>query len=79
MVHKRIQDRHNVDWRNWVSLRLSIIKEVKDAVTSMSSECYPLGKLVNPLHDVEMWIELGHPISTFVEDELCEWVWNEEM
>ncbi len=55
-----------------------VIEEVQNAVTNLSSQCYPLGKLVAPLHAVENWIiGYGYPNFVLDEDELRELIFTD--
>ena len=75
--------KHNVQndkviWRNWV-FSLKVAEEVRRAVLSMSSKCYPLGKSVLA---VEKWcvnVNVECPILMFSELELLDLIFNEEM
>lgn len=78
-MYNQLRGKEKFRWKNWV-FSLKIIEEVKKAVTSLSSQCFPLGKLVTSLPTVEKWFEdKWYPIPLFAEDELHNLVFDEEM
>ncbi|EFX73835.1 hypothetical protein DAPPUDRAFT_324815 [Daphnia pulex] len=78
-MHNQSPEKKKVVWKDWVfSQRL--IEEVQNAATNLSSQCYPFGKSVAPLHGVEDWIiGYGYPDFVFAEDELREMIFTETM
>jgi hypothetical protein len=78
-MHNQFHGKKNVVWKDWVFSQ-RVIEEVKNTVTNLSSQCYPLGKLEAPLDYLENWIiGFGYPNFVFAENELRELIFTETM